>query len=99
MTGPYEYVPPSYWLLDTKAGGAHGFNTETSPGPAPPPIESLRRMLPADKLWPINSDWDYHAGGGQFKNIGVFTEALTKRCLLYTSDAADEEDSVDLGGR
>jgi exo-1,4-beta-D-glucosaminidase len=79
MTGPYEYVPPSYWLLDTKAGGAHGFNTETSPGPAPPPIESLRRMLPTDKLWPINSDWDYHAGGGQFKNIGVFTEALTKR--------------------
>jgi exo-1,4-beta-D-glucosaminidase len=79
MTGPYEYVAPSYWLLDTKAGGAHGFNTETSPGPAPPPIESLRRMLPADKLWPINSAWDYHAGGGQFKNIGVFTEALDKR--------------------
>ena len=22
-----------------------------------------------------------------------------KACLLYTSDAADEEDSVDLGGR
>ncbi len=79
MTGPYDYVAPSYWLLDTKAGGAHGFNTETSPGPAPPPIESLRRMLPEDKLWPVNSDWDYHAGGGQFKNINVFTEALTKR--------------------
>ncbi|MCX6631074.1 MAG: hypothetical protein NTW28_25965 [Candidatus Solibacter sp.] len=79
MTGPYEYVAPSYWLLDTKAGGAHGFNTETSPGPAPPPIESLRRMLPADKLWPVNSDWDYHAGGGQFKNINVFSEALDKR--------------------
>ena len=79
MTGPYEYVSPSYWLLDTKAGGAHGFNTETSPGPAPPPIESLRRMLPADKLWPINPAWDYHAGGEQFKNIKVFTEALDKR--------------------
>src|SRR5674536_231149 len=25
--------------------------------------------------------------------------ALTNNCLLYTSDAADEEDSVDLGGR
>ena len=24
---------------------------------------------------------------------------LTNSCLLYTSDAADEEDSVDLGGR
>ena len=28
----------------------------------------------------------------------VFT-ALPCICLLYTSDAADEEDSVDLGGR
>src|SRR5664280_3596829 len=25
--------------------------------------------------------------------------ALVRACLLYTSDAADEEDSVDLGGR
>ncbi len=33
MTGPYDYVPPSYWLTDTKLGGAWGFNTETSPGP------------------------------------------------------------------
>jgi exo-1,4-beta-D-glucosaminidase len=79
MTGPYEYVAPSYWLLDTKAGGAHGFNTETSPGPAPPPIESLVRMLPPDQLWPINPAWDFHAGGGQFKNIRVFAEALDKR--------------------
>ena len=26
-------------------------------------------------------------------------QLLLKICLLYTSDAADEEDSVDLGGR
>ena len=79
MSGPYDYVAPSYWLTDTRLGGAHGFNTETSPGPSPPPIESLRRMLPADKLWPINPEWDYHAGGGTFKNIRIFTEALDKR--------------------
>ncbi len=79
MTGPYEYVAPSYWLLDTSRGGAHGFNTETSPGPAPPPIETLRRMFPEESLWPINSTWDYHAGGGAFKNIRVFTEALNAR--------------------
>ncbi|HTS61185.1 MAG TPA: glycoside hydrolase family 2 protein [Candidatus Acidoferrales bacterium] len=79
MNGPYEYVAPSYWLLDTKAGGAYGFNTETSPGPAPPPIESLRRMLPADNLWPINAAWNYHAGGGEFRTIRVFTEALNQR--------------------
>src|SRR5665648_1259603 len=30
---------------------------------------------------------------------GPTLAALLKACLLYTSDAADEEDSVDLGGR
>jgi len=79
MSGPYDYVPPAYWLLDTKLGGAHGFNTETSPGAAVPPIESLRRMLPADKLWPINSTWDYHTGGGAFSNLELFTGALNAR--------------------
>jgi exo-1,4-beta-D-glucosaminidase len=79
MTGPYEYVAPSYWLLDTTRGGAHGFNTETSPGPAPPPFESLRRMLPEDHLWPIDSWWNYHAGGGAFQDVHVFTEALNAR--------------------
>jgi exo-1,4-beta-D-glucosaminidase len=79
MTGPYEYVPPSYWLLDKTRGGAHGFNTETGPGPAVPPLESLRRMLPKDHLWPIDSYWDYHAGGGVFSNINVFTTALEAR--------------------
>ena len=39
MTGPYDYVAPSYWLTDTnRYGGAYGFNTETSPGPAIPTL-------------------------------------------------------------
>jgi exo-1,4-beta-D-glucosaminidase len=79
MTGPYEWVPPSYWLLDTKHGGAYSFNTETSPGPAVPPIESLRKMIPQDHLWPIDQVWNYHAGGSRFTTIAVFTEALNKR--------------------
>ncbi len=79
MAGPYEYIAPSYWLLDDKRGGAHGFATEVGPGPAVPPIESLERMLPYDKLWPINSTWDYHAGGGEFSNLKVFTQALDTR--------------------
>lgn len=79
MSGPYEYVSSNYWLLDTKAGGAYGFNTETSPGPAVPPLEELKSMFPPDKLWPINEVWDFHAGGGEFKNIKVFTNALEKR--------------------
>ena len=79
MEGPYDWVPPSYWLLDTKFGGAHGFATEISPGPAVPPVESLRRMLPKDHLWPIDDHWNFHAGGGQFKTLKIFTSALENR--------------------
>jgi exo-1,4-beta-D-glucosaminidase len=79
MTGPYEYVAPSYWLQDSKMGGAHGFNTETSPGPAIPPVESLKQFLPEDRLWPINDDWNFHAGGGAFRTVQVFTKALEGR--------------------
>ena len=79
MSGPYDYVPPDYWLLDTKAGGAHGFNTETSPGPAVPPVEELKTFIPEDKLWPIGDVWNFHAGGSEFKNIDLFTHALEMR--------------------
>ena len=79
MTGPYDYVPPDYWLQDTRHGGAFGFNTETSPGPAIPPVETLKQMLGADHLWPIDEVWDYHAGGGEFKNLDRYNKALTRR--------------------
>jgi len=88
MSGPYEYVSPNYWLVDTKHGGAHGFNTETSPGPAVPPLEELQTMFPADKVWPINEFWDFHAGGGVFKTIKVYTAALESR-YGTAKDAAD----------
>lgn len=87
MTGPYEYVAPSFWYLDRRHGGAFGFNTETSAGPAPPPIESLRRMLPADHLWPIDSVWEYHAGG-MSHTLSVFTDALNHR--YGPSNSAEE---------
>jgi exo-1,4-beta-D-glucosaminidase len=79
MNGPYDYVAPSYWLLDKTLGGAHGFATEVGPGPAVPPVESLRQMLPEDHLWPIDSYWNFHTGGGPFKDLKVFTEALNAR--------------------
>jgi exo-1,4-beta-D-glucosaminidase len=92
MTGPYEYVAPEYWELDTPqgqpdrkqcnpggCGGAYGFNTETSMGPAVPPVESIRAMVGKNHMWPIDDVWNYHAGGGEFKTIGVFSEALANR--------------------
>ena len=79
MRGPYDYIPPSYWLLDTKNGGAFGFATEVGPGAAVPPVESLKRMLPPDHLWPIDDVWRFHAGGDEFKDLSLFTEALEQR--------------------
>ena len=91
MSGPYEYVAPSYWEQDSLGanhpqncnpggcGGGYGFNTETSPGPAVPPIESIQKMLPKEHRWPIDDWWNFHAGGGEFKDIHVFTDALNAR--------------------
>jgi exo-1,4-beta-D-glucosaminidase len=79
MRGPYEYVPPSYWLLDTKSGGAFGFDTEVSPGAAVPPVASLKQMLTAEHLWPRDEVWLFHAGGQQFANLDRFTDALESR--------------------
>jgi exo-1,4-beta-D-glucosaminidase len=85
MTGPYEYVPPMYWLSDKNAGGAWSYNTETSPGPAIPPKESLAKFIPPDHLWPIDDYWNFHAGGERFTTIDVFRDALEKRYGAPTS--------------
>ncbi len=79
MSGPYQYVAPSYWELDHHNGGAFGFITETSPGPAIPLAASLRQFLPRADWWPIDQAWDYHAGGGQFKNLNYYVQTMTRR--------------------
>jgi exo-1,4-beta-D-glucosaminidase len=79
MTGPYDYVPPNYWLTDTKLSGAWGFNTETSPGPAIPPPASLRKFLPPDKLWPQNEVWGLHEGGDRFQTMTFYNTSLEHR--------------------
>ncbi len=76
MSGPYNYVSPEYWYVDTQHGGAFAFNTETSPGPAIPQPDSLVKFLPPQDRWPIGEVWDYHAGGGDFMNVDVFNTAM-----------------------
>ena len=79
MSGPYDYVPPDYWLTDKNAGGAFGFNTETSPGPVIPTLPSLKRFIPADHLWPVDDYWNYHAGLERFTTIDRFMNGLEHR--------------------
>jgi len=111
MSGPYEYVAPSYWETDPHlrtgkkscnpggCGGGYGFNSETSMGPAIPPIESIERMIPKDHVWtadgPLDEYWNFHAGGGEFKNVHVFTDALNAR-YGKAGSAADFTDKSQL---
>jgi len=79
MRGPYDWVPPTYWYVDKENGGAFGFNTETGPGPQVPPIESLRKMIPEENIWPIDDIWYYHCSRGEFNTLDTYNEAMTKR--------------------
>jgi len=78
MTGPYDYEPPNYWY-QKKAGGAFGFNTETSPGPVIPTLSSLKKFIPAEHWWPVDEYWNYHAGLEHFTNIERFITGLDQR--------------------
>ena len=101
MSGPYEYVGPEYWYLDRKRGGAFGFNTETSIGLNIPQIESLRRMLPADGIWPVGEAWNTHCtvaaeGMNSPKELlkavnGQYGEAGSLESFVARSQALDYE--------
>jgi len=79
MLGAWDYEPPMYWFSDREFGGAYGFNTETGPGPQPVPLESLKKMIPQEHLWPINSYWDYHCGRNEFNTINRWLKGFNTR--------------------
>jgi exo-1,4-beta-D-glucosaminidase len=79
MLGPYDYTPPVYWFTDKKLGGAYGFNTETGPGAQVPPLESIKKMIPTDQLWPIGEIWDFHCARYEFSSLSRFKNALNER--------------------
>ncbi|MFT5887026.1 MAG: exo-1,4-beta-D-glucosaminidase [Arcticibacterium sp.] len=80
MYGPYEYVPPIYWYEDRELGGAYGFNSEVGPGPQIPTIGSIKKMIPATKLWPAENEiWNYHSGRKDFNTLGVYLKTLNAK--------------------
>jgi exo-1,4-beta-D-glucosaminidase len=90
MTGPYDYVAPSYWYFGFHYGGALGFNTETSPGPAIPSLASRKKFLPDPEVWPASANWSLHNGGGGFETLKVFDAAM-EATYAKPSSAADYE--------
>ncbi len=87
MTGPYDYVEPSYWYVDHNHGGAWGFNTETSPGPAIPSLASRKKFLTDPDAWPPSADWALHYGSGKFKTLDVLDSAMSAIYASPTSAA------------
>ncbi|MCI0611822.1 glycoside hydrolase family 2 [bacterium] len=79
MLGPYEYVTPNYWYIDTEHGGAYGFNTETSPGAQPPPMESIQKQFAKEHFWPIDDTWNFHCGRNEFNTLEKYMESFNKR--------------------
>ena len=93
MSGPYEYVAPE--LLGSRhARRASPAASYAIPEAAAALTASTRKpawdrpfrrskafeaMVGKDHMWPIDDVWNYHAGGGEFKTIGVFSDALANR--------------------
>ena len=90
MTGPYDYVAPSYWYFGSHYGGAVGLNTETSPGPAIASLASRQKFLPDADAWPPTANWSFHNGGGEFANLKVLDEAMMD-AYAKPASAADYE--------
>ena len=88
MLGPYSFTTPNYWYVDTEHGGAYGFNTETGPGLQPPVLESVQKMIPGDKLWPLNDVWDFHTGRNEFASFEKWITPFNNRY----GEAADVEE-------
>ena len=61
MEGPYCWRPPNYWFSG-KYPPTFGSNVEQGDNEHIPTLESLKKFIPADKLWPINDTWFMHAG-------------------------------------
>jgi exo-1,4-beta-D-glucosaminidase len=68
MEGPYSWRPPSYWFSG-KYPPVRGSSAEQGDNESIPTLESLKKFIPPDKLWPINDTWFFHAGAIENSNV------------------------------
>jgi exo-1,4-beta-D-glucosaminidase len=67
MEGPYSWRPPTYWFSG-KYAASRGSCAEQGDNEHIPTYESLKKFIPADKLWPINDTWFFHSGANPGNN-------------------------------
>ena len=77
--------------LTAIVGAGHGFET----------VKPMKLMTKIIQIWcpPNGTVLDLFAGSGTTGHVVLKLNHDQGACLLYTSDAADERSSVDLGGR
>ena len=79
MEGPYCWRPPSYWFSG-KYPATVGSVAEQGDNEQIPTMESLRKFIPEEELWPINETWYMHAGAlADNCSLGNIQLALKKR--------------------
>lgn len=78
MVGPYVWHPPYYWFSE-QYGPARGSSAEEGDNETIPPLESVKKFIPPDKLWPINETWYFHSGA----NEGNSTLENVQRVLAH----------------
>jgi exo-1,4-beta-D-glucosaminidase len=79
MEGPYCWRPPSYWFSG-KYPATCGSTVEQGDNEQIPTLESLKKFIPEDKLWPINDTWLMHAGAwADNSTLGNIQLTLEKR--------------------
>ncbi len=88
MLGPYSWRPPSYWF-DPQYPASQGSCAEQGDNESIPPFESLRKYIPADKLWPINETWYYHSGANRGNSTLETIQKVVEKRYGAASDAED----------
>ncbi len=86
MSGPYGYVPPSYWYNKEMPGVGVSFNTETGPDASFPRYETVCKMLPEDQQFVGSEAWNHHAGLASFLDTDVMNEAIETRFGVSRTD-------------
>ncbi|CAN5784907.1 carbohydrate-binding protein [soil metagenome] len=88
MAGPYSWRPPTYWF-DGRYAATRGSSAEQGDNEHIPPLASLTKFIPADKLWPINDAWSFHAGSNTSNaQLAGIRTAIVRR---YGSSGSAEE--------
>lgn len=75
--GPYETKDPNWYFAN------RGFSLHTEQGiVCVPPVESMREMMPAENLWPVNDMWGKH--DWTQPRVEIYTNDLNEHYGLAT---------------